>query len=76
MRRNVKNGVGVAATKFSEDYDPLGVRMLAYDYSGKTLISLKERDAKRKEEITWVQNLKGGLPWVVGSREEGHLTFP
>jgi hypothetical protein len=66
-------GLGVAATKSSEDYDPLGVRMLAYDYSGKTLISIKERDAKRREEITRVLNLKGGLSWVVSKREEGQL---
>jgi hypothetical protein len=46
--------------------------MSAYDYSGKTLISLKGRDAKKREEITQVQNLKGGLPWVV-SKREGNL---
>jgi hypothetical protein len=61
-------GLGVAATKSNQDLDPLGVRMLAYDYSGKTLISLNERDAKRREEITRVQNLKGG-----SNRKEGQL---
>jgi hypothetical protein len=66
-------GLGVTATKSSEDSDPVGVRMLAYDYSGKTLISLKERDARRREEITRVHNLKGGLPWVMSNREEGQL---
>ena len=66
-------GLGVAATKSSPVSDPLGQRILAYDYSGKTLISLNERDAKRREEITRVKNLKGGLPWVVSNREEGQL---
>jgi hypothetical protein len=47
--------------------------MLTYDYSGKTLISLNERDAKRREEIAWVPNLKGGLPLVVSNQEEGQL---
>jgi hypothetical protein len=68
-------GLGVAATKSSEDYDPLGVRMLAYNYSGKTLISIKEKDAKRREELTRVQNLKGGLPWVVSNREAKRDNF-
>jgi hypothetical protein len=45
--------------------------MLAYDYSGKTSISLNERDAERREEISSAQKLKGGLPWVVSNREEG-----
>jgi hypothetical protein len=67
--------LGVAATKSSEDSDPVGVCMLAYDYSGKTLISLKERIVRKREERTWVHNLKGGLTWVVSNREEGQL-FP
>ncbi len=37
------------------------------------MISLDKRDTKRREEITRVKNLKGGLAWVVSNREEGQL---
>jgi predicted flap endonuclease-1-like 5' DNA nuclease len=47
--------------------------MLAYDYSGKILISLDDRKIKRNEEINRVKNLKGGAPWVISNREEGQL---
>jgi hypothetical protein len=67
-------GLGVAPTKSSQDSDPLGVRMLRYDYSGKTLISLNERDAKSKERGNSLGlKSQGGLPLVVSKREEGQL---
>jgi hypothetical protein len=65
-------GIGVAAIKPSQDWNPLGVRMLGYAYSGKALISLDERDAKMREGITRGY-LKGGAPWVVSNREEVQL---
>ena len=66
-------GLGVAATKLTADSEPVGVHMLAFDYSEKTIITLKERDAKRREEVIRVKSLKGGAPWLVSCREEGQL---
>jgi predicted flap endonuclease-1-like 5' DNA nuclease len=37
------------------------------------LVSLDEREAKMRGEVTRVKHLKGGAPWVVSNREEGQL---
>ena len=51
-----------------------GVRMLLFDYTGKTILSIKDYEDMIQKEIRRVKALKGECaPWVVSQKEEGKV---
>ena len=67
-------GCSVKAVKTDEGNTKVGVRLKPFDYSGKTILTIKDWNARTKDEIARVQNLSDKLGlWVIDPRKPGAL---
>jgi hypothetical protein len=71
--KEVRLGLGCAATKCRTTDLVEGKRCKAFCYSGKVVLSIKDYDDKQKTEIKRVRSLKGNNFWVVDRREKGEF---
>jgi predicted flap endonuclease-1-like 5' DNA nuclease len=71
--KEVRLGLGCAATKCRSTDKIEGKRCKAYCYSGKVVLTIKDYDERQDEEIKRVKNLKGNNFWVVSRRRKGEF---
>jgi predicted GIY-YIG superfamily endonuclease len=71
--KEVRLGLGCAATK-SRDGDLIeGKRCKAYCYSGKVVLSIKDYKEKISNELLRVRGLKKNAYWVIDRRQKGEF---
>jgi hypothetical protein len=71
--KEVRLGLGCAATKCRSTNRVEGKRCKAFCYSGKVVLSIKDYRDKKNEEIKRVKLLKGNNYWVVDRRKKGEF---
>jgi hypothetical protein len=71
--KEVRLGLGCAATKCRSTDLIEGKRCKAFCYSGKVVLSIKDYMDKEKMELKRIKTLKGNNFWVVDRRQKGEF---
>jgi predicted flap endonuclease-1-like 5' DNA nuclease len=71
--KEVRLGLGCAATKCKDTDEIVGKRCKAFCYSGKVVLSIKDYKDKQKAELKRVKLLKGNNFWVIDRRQKGEF---
>jgi hypothetical protein len=71
--KEVRLGLGCAATKCRSTDKIEGKRCKAFCYSGKVVLTIKDYNAKKKAELKRVKGLSGNNYWVVDRRKKGEF---
>jgi predicted flap endonuclease-1-like 5' DNA nuclease len=71
--KEVRLGLGCAATKCRSTDKIEGKRCKAYCYSGKVVVTIKDYNERIQDEIKRVKGLKGNNFWVVSRRKKGEF---